>query len=268
MSSKKVFLLLVLVGVSHGFHITTNRGGTYFYRGCSEDEFDTLWPDYLDNNAYYVCTGVGFTERKFCSNRLVFSFQQQVCVWKWEWQNPPSSSDIAPIKRLVKSRENSKTKDCKICWYPACAREEDLHVLWPDYDDTTLFSQCSSFGNYVSQTCPKGTVFNFQAQVCGWPHEWTILPLDPSNLIILKPETISVVPNEIISIEATQEKPFVSLEHYSTQIKTLSTQPPKLIDEIPTLLPSTAKVLTTSEKFAKRFGQIKVKESSTSLNSI
>lgn len=261
MHSSFVFLLLLAAGISNAFRIKTiKQGGTYFYRSCLEDEFDTLWPDYVDNNAYYVCTAAGFAERKLCPDRLAFSFQQQVCVWKWEWENPPSLAEIAPIKKIVRSGENSKTKSCMVCWYPACATEEDLKVLWPNYDDITLFSQCTSFGNYVSQTCPKGTVFNFQAQVCGWPHQWINLPKDPSSLVFPKPEIVLEVPNDInLIVEETHERPSINLEDVTTaKTETLSIQSPNIeATQSTTVRPvfSTVKVLTTSEKFAKRFSQ-------------
>jgi hypothetical protein len=46
-----------------------------------------------------------------------------------------------------------------------CEFADDMHTLWPVWDNFTLFNQCSGILQYKTQVCPEGLLFDYCAQV-------------------------------------------------------------------------------------------------------
>lgn len=173
-----------------------NRGGAYLsYPQCIESNVETLWPDFNDNRHYYACIGLGFSKRMHCQDTLMFSFQKQVCVYAWEWETPPSPSEIAPLQRVTATTHlSSDSSKCQLCWRPDCESSQDLRTLWPDYDSKEYYFECIGQKQSARRPCPRNTVFSSKVQVCVWPNEWAAPPPYP---------TVSTHPPDTTTISTT-----------------------------------------------------------------
>ena len=198
-------ILVVAVSCLKKATYAKNRGGAYLsYPECTESNMETLWPDFNDNTHYYVCIGLGFLKRMPCQETLMFSFQRQVCVFAWEWESPPSPSEITPLQRAsTKNHSSTTSSDCQVCWRPDCESLQDLRTLWPDYDNRDYYFECIGQRQSARRPCPRNTVFSFTVQMCVWPNEWSA---PPPIIITKQPDTTtisttSITPSKPISCE-------------------------------------------------------------------
>lgn len=56
---------------------------------------EVLWPNFEESNSFFMCAGTTrFLMR--CPANSLFSFGCQVCVWPWDWRQPPPVHEISP----------------------------------------------------------------------------------------------------------------------------------------------------------------------------
>lgn len=56
---------------------------------------EVYWPDYEKSSSFIKCVGITPVLMN-CSANLLFSFGCQVCVWPWDWIQPPPANEISP----------------------------------------------------------------------------------------------------------------------------------------------------------------------------
>lgn len=84
-------LLLIFVTV-----LLTQKSFAQEWLYCmNEGDIYTIWPYWEDNRNFVKCgTTPGTYFVLTCPPPLLFSFHYQVCVWDWQWEEPPPQDEI------------------------------------------------------------------------------------------------------------------------------------------------------------------------------
>ncbi|CAH1643064.1 unnamed protein product [Spodoptera littoralis] len=148
--------------------------------GCPAD-FDVHWllPHEVYCNKFYYCDKGQLVER-ICAAGTVFSPIVGVCVHPWDYdcgdkgiadppttENPPIDDNDKPC--------NGTDNDIGEVLDNGCPADFDVHHLLPHETECDKFYYCVH-GEKVERSCAPGTHFNYEIQVCDWPHNVNCVP--------------------------------------------------------------------------------------------
>lgn len=87
---------------------------------------------------------------------------------------------------------------------PDCS-DGNEKILWPYYEDISLYYRCQGVGNPVLASCPYNMVFNFRSQACSGCNLYLAAPACSELLLASgkKPSCVTIPPTATTSAPAT-----------------------------------------------------------------
>lgn len=130
---------------------------------CEGSEIFILWPN-IDPTKFYQCAPDN--ERGWapkihtCPSPLLFSYEEQVCVWPYQWENP---CNVAPP---------STTPRPGTCLEPVCNPLAPERTFYPNPEPTKYWQCIPGYPEALLMACITGKLYSDRIKACVDPAIW------------------------------------------------------------------------------------------------